>query len=478
MTRKVDRSIYLLPTAVFGSASLAIVLALSIPYLLVPAQYARFSLALAWIQLLSSIGFEWLRVSVLRHSASTAEDAGEIRANLARLYLGMTAVLGGTGVALIFAALHNSFWWMPAFIFLSAAMQGVFDGRCAWARAHFDNRTLAIAMVGRPLTTLVLVLGACWFVPRVEAALAAFAFSFLISITLFRDSPASVVSGGIRPAWPVVRQLGIFGGSAAVSTNISLALPAAMRSVLITVLGAGAAGGALFALDLVQRVFATIGLSFNLLHFQSLIRVADTEGREAVVAKARRTIALEALLYALLAAGIAATATPFGKIVAPSRFEADFITYLPAMALLMAALCLRQFAIEPLYIVFKQVRFISLGPAITLLAFLLVFGLERSGAIGTGALMALLVLSGAAGFLVPLAFLYRVEPGCVPNGALLAFAGIGVVAYWLTPVFTGQPPLVALLLQGMIVTAIFALLAVPLAVVTGWLGPLRLPLRA
>lgn len=449
---------YWLPAAVLGAALFGLALSLTLPHVLAPKEYAKFSLLLSVVQLTSSLGYEWIRVAVIRYAgqASNATDSAiRTRHTLRSLYVYVSALLITVSAMLFIGQIWYQELIFPAIICIVAVAQGVFDGRSAWARARFENISLAITMVARPIATLLLVVVMCYFSHSAGGAAIGLGMSYLVTMLIFRDR-AKHAFVNFPSNFEQTRSLLSFGVVAAVGTNLSLAIPAALRAVLITTLGITGSGGALLALDLSQRLFATIGMALNLLHLQTLIRTIDTTSVEHSILRIRSSLTLEIALYAWLIMICAVASSSIGNMVAPLSFQADFIRSLPSMSLLMATLCLRQFAIEPLFIGFKRVAFLPIGPAVTLILFASIFLLAHLGLVGEPLILPLLILASVTGFIAPLAVLRFFYPRCVPISAMAGFGFAALVAWWLTPALDSLTMFEKLVGHAVISTSVYA----------------------
>lgn len=474
MTHAPKRS-HLLVATVFSASLLGLCLAIALPFVLAPTEYVFFSLNLALVQLVTSVAFEWIRVSILRHAGGDQTGDRPARGDIRSLFTIMVLLL-----LLLAAVLGTLSIWMaelqtPALVCATAAAQGMFDGRSAWARATFDNLRLSIAAFARPVLSLAVVVALAFLTRSGAWALVGLCVSYLLASLFFGDRPSGML---VLTRLDRSRALSLlrFGTMAALGTNIAMAVPAALRSVLVVVLGSSAAGGALLALDISQRVFSTMGMSLNLLNFQTLVHTFDNRPIQDAGRHARAAIAVEVALFAGIVVALGAAAAPVGALLAPASYQQDFARHLPLIALLMAILCLRQYAIDPLFIACRRVAFIAVAPAVTLALFGLSLLATHTGLVAREHLYVLLVAAGAAGFVLPFVFVRGFLPGAIPFDALLASGIAAACAVALTNGVGVSTPILDLMLRGAaslgVYGAVLAVLALLQQLWRWWRAPL------
>ncbi len=437
-------------------------MAVALPFFLSPAEYAHFSLNVALVQLVTSVAFEWIRVSVLMHAGYKQADGEHFRRDLKVLF----TIVVGTLLTLAVTLGALSVWFAclrtPALICATAAVQGAFEGRCAWARANFDNVRLSIAALMRAALSLILVVAVAIMTQSGICTLAGLCISYAMSNLIFRDRLSDLF---VVPALDRTTSLALvrFGAVAALGTNIAMIVPAALRSVIVGLLGLSAAGGVMLALDISQRVFSTMGMALNLLHFQTLVRVIDAHSIADAIRKARGAIAIQAELFSWMVALLVLGAAPIGELLAPSNYEAEFISHLPTFAMLMAVLCFRQYAIDSLYIAFRRVKFIAIAPAIILVLFGLAFICAHLGFVRREEIYTLLVSASAIGLFLPFIFIRAFLPGVLPFGALAASALAAMGAITLVRDVSVAHPVAAFILQVAAGSAVYGTLLGALA---------------
>lgn len=356
----------LLAVSTIASSVLGVVLNLALPLLLSPAAYANYSTLFAYSLLVSSVFYEWIRVGVVRFSVSPegAERDQERGSVLMFAYLVSTGILLVLTLAALAFGAANAFGLSMAAMLVAAIAQGAFAGTLALSRAHFSNAEYVLRVGGRAIGSLALGIAAALMFGTGEAvmlanALAAALSSLYSAPRMWRGATAAHFNG---------RDFGFFlrfGGTAAISTNLSVAAPAILRSVIINSAGAANAGGALLAIDLAQRLFSTLASSVNVIVVQRAIQATDFGDRRRV---ASGTMWLMMSLPALFVPCLLVLYFCFDVIalVVPVHFRDGFVQDGFVAILAMAILTLRQYSLDPVFLVIKRIGLSIVSPVLLL----------------------------------------------------------------------------------------------------------------
>lgn len=352
-----------------ASSALGVVLNLALPLLLSPAAYATYSTLLGYSLLVSSVLYEWIRIGVLRFSVSpegAARDE-ERRAVLMFAYMASTGILLVLTLGALAAGLANTFALSIAAMLLAAIAQGAFAGTQAVARAHFSNAEFVVRTGGRAIATLGLGIAAALVFGTGEAVILATALAAgLASLSSMPRMWRAVSSARFNTG-----DLGFFlrfGSIAAVSTNLSIAAPAILRTVIVSSAGAAHAGGALLAIDLAQRLFSTLASSVNIVVFQRAVQAADFGSRERVATGMMWLVMIIPCLFVPCLI-VVYFCLPQIALVVPSHFRDGFVENGFVAVLAIAILTVRQYSLDPLFVVIKRIELSLISP-IMLLAML------------------------------------------------------------------------------------------------------------
>ena len=404
---------FYLAGAVIVSSVVALATFVALPFLLSPSEYAGFSLIIAFAQLSTSLVFEWIRVSLLRHF-SEGDAPSAFRNELAWIYAALVALLLIVSAVAALVSLSRPGAAIVALIALCAAAQGLFEGRSAAARAGFENVKLANAMIARAVLSVALAVALAWLTGSAFWAAIGIGVSFLLAALLL------VSPGASRPRLARIDrdrflQLLKFGWPIGLGSNLSLAIAAMTRLIIAGALGLAGAGPALLALDIAQRVFTSLAMTMNMLFVQPLIRLVDSEPKAAALLKVRSCLTLEATMILLALALVLTGAAILGQLIAPEAYRSDFIRWFPAFALFSACLVLRQYVIDAVFVIFRKPGPVAIAPAATLVCILGLLGAVHVGAM--------------PGELLPAAFAILAVAG-VGAGLLFAHAAVDRLDLW------------------------------------------------
>jgi hypothetical protein len=339
--------------AILLTSGFGVALNLAMPFILPLEEYARYSLLFGLAQLVASLGFEWLRIGLLRYGGG--REAASADRRLAVLAWGYLLVAAALMVAALLAAFYERRYdWsqMVALVLLCAVLQGAFDGQQALARAKQNDTLFIQRSVSRAALGLLLSLVGAAVFRTGHAALIGFALAFPVSAVLGARFSLAVL--GVRFDRGDSLALVRFGVVAAMSTNLTVLVPSLARSTIVAALGMLGAGGVLLAFDLSLRVFSTIGMAVNATSMQRAIRAADARsGAETRASVAVQVSQLPSVLCPLVIL-MAALGPGVGSPLVPVDYQAAFGGSLPLVAATAALMALRQYAVEPLFVILER----------------------------------------------------------------------------------------------------------------------------
>lgn len=363
-----------LSVATLVASVLGVGLNLVIPFVLPAAEYARYSLMLGFAQLIASVLFEWVRVNVIRFSNTADSEADANRRAVLTFVYATTIGLMVTAAVLSLLLVGVSLWfWSAAIVVATAALQGTFDGQQAASRAALDNASVSLRILLRTCLAFASSVAAGLVFRTGDAALLGFALAFpLTSLIGVRGLPAALAKANF--SLPVFWQMIKFGVLAAAGTNLSLAIPAAIRSVVVASVGLAQAGGILLVIDLSQRVFATIGMSINIVAVQNAIRAIEFGDDQQIREKIRQQVMVVACLILPIIIVFAFIQQPLADCIIPAQYRAGFEAGGLAAVIAIGIMAIRQYSLDPLFVVLGKAGAAPIGTA-TMLAVLLAFEL-------------------------------------------------------------------------------------------------------
>lgn len=375
----------LMPLAFLVSALTQFVLGLVLAWIMGPAEFGRYALALAAAIILQTLVFDWLRLAATRfHHASAGVAAGLTRMHLR---LGLAAILLGGAVA-GFASGERVLVGLLPFVAFGA---GYVEFRAALRRAEFDQFGYAALMLARNIAAIVAMPASAAMGFGAEGVLVAYLATLAIAALgdgAFCRSPAA--EGAARPDIPAFAAYAM----PIVGTNlIYLLLFFGMRAGVAQVWGLAEAGRFSLALEFVLKLFTTIGTALDLLLFQLAVKAAREEGGEAGNTRLLANLRLVLAVIAPMALGLAMVRGGIEAVIVSPAFRGAFAEHIGALMPGIALYAFLQYAVHP----FSQLN-------------------RRTGDLPLAGLAALAaaVLAGAAGLMAGLA------PAKLAGGLLFA----------------------------------------------------------
>ncbi len=289
------------------SALVQFLLGLVVAWLLGPAEFGAYALAVAAGILLQTLCFEWLRLGATRffHAAATRLRRRLVSAFLASALLaGLLAVLAWP---LLPAPLPGGRLLLLALVPGLALAAGFLDLVAAMLRARFREADYARVLLVRNALGITLVPLAAGLTGKAEAAaLALFASLVAAALAAWRletAGPDPVPEGG-EAEMPSLGALAGYSGPVVATNLLYLALFFALRSWAALTGGLALAGQVSLALDFVLKLFTTFGSALDLWLFQRAVQAARDEGPEAGQAQLHRNQELVLSILLAMALGL------------------------------------------------------------------------------------------------------------------------------------------------------------------------------
>lgn len=292
-------------------------LGLGVAWFLGAEQFGVYALIVAGGAVLQTLLFEWLRLSANRFFGKRQAEADpnlyttlSLGTGVLSIALSVLAIIlyvtdGAFGVAATVAALAP----------LTGMAGGLFDFRCAIARAQFDNRRYAMMVIAKNLLALLLMIGGAFWLKRADVVVAGLCVSSvagaLVTARAFREGHAPGRFDRL-----LVRQFAIYAGPMIVSSLIYQLNMFMTRSGVAFHYGLAESGRYSLALDIGLKLTTTVGSALDILLFQLAVRAESEESREAATAQLSRNL--------LIVTGILAPACVGYWLILPS-FEALFV---------------------------------------------------------------------------------------------------------------------------------------------------------
>lgn len=336
-----------MPAAFLASALIQFVLGLVVAWLLGPAEFGYYALALAGAVLMQTFIFEWLRLAATRfHHAEAGRAFASV---LLRWFAGIAAAL--LILALAVAVFGGERRLLYVFALLTAIATGFADLRAAMLRAEFRGSAYALFLALRNGLALLLLPMASALTGRADVALGAFFFSIVLASGVLEGrlrgqqdavppttAPVPSASALARYSMPIV------------GTNlVYLGLFFLIRAAIAWAGGIAASGQASLALDVTLKLFTTAGTAFDLLFFQLAVRDERERGEAAGRMRVRENFERLLVLIMPMAVGLAFVVARIEPFVVAPAFRGAFSAFVLAAVPGIAAYALIQYGLHPVY---------------------------------------------------------------------------------------------------------------------------------
>lgn len=297
--------------------------------LLTEAEYGRYAVVLAWVTLLNTLGFEWLRAGVRRFFVSEEGDPRRFFSTIRGLFVRAVGVVAGcVAVALPFAA-EDRFLLVAGFALLIA---------WAWIDLTLEV-TLARVRPGRYsaalLTRSTLALGAAGYLAYqgygALGLLAGVAFGFAMS-ALYISTREGTLGRGISIDRAIVARLAKYGLPLTLSAGLLFIVNVSDRLLLDWMRGPATVGPYAAAYDLVQMGTTVLVMPINLIAVPMAVRAAEEGNREALEQHLVRTSTWLVGIGLPVAVGFGLGAPTLTSVVLGEGFRREAIEVMPLIA--------------------------------------------------------------------------------------------------------------------------------------------------
>jgi len=346
----------LMSASFLASALIQFALGLVVAWLLGPAEFGVYALALAGAVLLQNLTLEWLRLCATRfHHAA---EGGRLARRLHALFLRLGAGLFGLSILLfLFGGAQRI---VLALVPLLSIAAGFADLRAALMRAEFDQRGYALFMLLRNALAIVLLPLAAHVFGEAAMVLAAFLTSLVLASLILAGARRGKGADAAVQADGEMQPLGTLLGYAMpiVATNcLYLGLFFVLRSGVAWFGGLAAAGQFSLALDFGLKLFTTIGTALDLMLFQFAVRDQRELGDAAGMARLTDNLGKVVAVVLPMAIGLWLVAPALEPWLVAPAFRGPFAAFLNALLPGLTLYLVVQFGLHP----FLQLERATLG---------------------------------------------------------------------------------------------------------------------
>ena len=334
------------------NAVLNLALGLLLAQILGPADFGRFALGIAGSVVLTTLFFEWLRLSATRfYSERVRGEEPWIRAMLDRAY-------AATALCLVVAALlclAGRPLAGPTATLVAAAVAtavgiGFFDYQTTLARARFIGGLYLKLILVKSGLALVMMVGTAWVTGDATAVIAAAGASqFLAALLIHRGLTDPRHRPDSERGRAMMRVFVAYGLPLIAANVVYQLMPFANRSAIAAIGGFSESGYFSLASDIGTRIFGTLGAALDVLLFQIAVRAEEEGGRAAGEEQVARNFAVVAALILPSAAGFWAVLPAVEAIAVPEAFRGHFAAYLLPMLPGLVAFSAMNYALNPVF---------------------------------------------------------------------------------------------------------------------------------
>ncbi len=248
-------------------------------YMADPADYGRYALVLATVNVLNALLFQWLRLSLVRYAAVYRDDPATLKSTLMTIVILLNLFIGA--VMLILAAIPplDSIRPMLLPIWLVLMVQSVYELCCEYSRAiirpwHFMVLQLmrSIAFVGLGLA--LIIMGWAWQGPLAGLTVGmgiACVYSLLMNWRDFRPAVSR----------EVLTRVAQYGIPLSLTVGLAVVIFSSDRFLLAYFLGEDAAGLYSVAVDFTSQTLMLLMMVIQMAMYPLAIRAFETEGKSA-----------------------------------------------------------------------------------------------------------------------------------------------------------------------------------------------------
>jgi O-antigen/teichoic acid export membrane protein len=322
-------AVYLLARGVPGAVAF-----LAIPLfsrLLDPAEYGRYALVLATVNVGYALLFQWLRLSLVRYLAASGDDPSRLKSTLVAstgVLVIATGALAGVACLLPVAAGWRGFI-LACWVLL--AVQSPFELCCEYARGMLRpwqfmrlQLTRSVAFVGLGLGFVAL--GAGWWGPLAGMTVGMFVATALMA---WREG------AGVRPAMDpgILKALARYGLPLSLTVALTVVIGTSDRYLIAAMMGEGHAGLYAVAADFTAQTITLLMTAIHLAMFPVAVRAWEADGADAARERMRTNAAMLLAVGVPCVVGLSVIAPGIAHCFLGKSFRAAATGVIPLVAL-------------------------------------------------------------------------------------------------------------------------------------------------
>jgi O-antigen/teichoic acid export membrane protein len=391
------------------NAGINFILGLLVAYFLGPAEFGRYAIGASLMVLVMAACIDWLKYAAQRfYSERARAHAPEVRATLDVLAAGISLALAGLVMAAVVAGIDAG---LPAMLLgasvAAAICGGLFEYHSAIARARFLDGIYARLILVKNVLALILMAGGAWWFRDAAMVMIGSCLAIGAALIVVRralaDGRLEWRGASKARAWEFAH----YAMPLVMANVLYVAMPLVNRAWLANLHGFAEAGYFSLASDIGLKLFGTTGAALELILFQHVVRIDETEGRAAAEARMSRNMGIVLAVLMPMLAGLWLVLPAFEALIVPPDFRGYFASYLLMLIPGFFAMALLQAAFYPALMIAKKTGPATLAAGLALLVNLglllvldparqpLIFALAQSVGFGAALVLAALVVGRA-----------------------------------------------------------------------------------
>ncbi|HWE03256.1 MAG TPA: polysaccharide biosynthesis C-terminal domain-containing protein [Tepidisphaeraceae bacterium] len=295
------------------------------------ADYGRYALALAGVNLLNALLFQWLRLSLVRFLPAFKDNAGKLRSTLATVACASIAALGV--IALAVCALPVAREWRPmiGICWLLLAAQAMFDLCNEYSRAALQPWRYMALQVCRSFSAVLLgavlvLLGMKWRGPLVAVTIG----MLLAVVWAWRHDWADVRLTVDRE---ILARICHYGIPLSLTVALAVVIGSSDRFLIAFFRGEESAGIYSAAVDFTSQTLFLLMMVIQLAMFPIAVRAFEQHGKQAAQDQMRTNASLLMAVGAPCVVGIALLAPGISDCFLGKEFRGAAAGIMPLIAL-------------------------------------------------------------------------------------------------------------------------------------------------
>ena len=309
--------------------------------LLDPADYGRYALALATVNVLNALLFQWLRLALVRYLPGHRHDAAQLKSTLATTCGVIVTALGALASAACLVPAFHGWRVFIALCWVSLAAHAAFELCCEYARGslqpwHYMRLQLARAISFVALGVAIVLLGSGWWGPMAGATVG---MAVAVAFAWRRDW------AGTRPTIDrnLLLRLGQYGIPLSLTVALTVVISSSDRYVIAWMLGEASAGLYSVAVDLTTQTLTLLMMVIHMASFPLAVRDWEAGGPEAARERMRTNASLLLAVGVPCVVGLAVLAPGIANCFLGPDFRVAAAGIMPLVAVGTFLACMKAF---------------------------------------------------------------------------------------------------------------------------------------